>query len=232
MDREHTASLVIPSYGRVEELAGCLDAIAEHADVEHEVITVTVASDDATQAMLAGRSGDARLRNVVDDRRTGFVRAANRGFRAAGHRFVCQLNDDCRLMPYALGNAINFLSAPANDRVGLAAFFHDSPFRRNIQSEITVEGTRYVCAHVRGLCYANFGVWRRGLGEELGWYDERYFMYGADPDFSLKVWSAGLRVEPCPGALVRHAQLDDERAREERAEQGGDNRLLFEKWGL
>ncbi|MCZ6836507.1 MAG: hypothetical protein O7G85_12090, partial [Planctomycetota bacterium] len=69
--------------------------------------------------------------------------------------------------------------------------------------------------------------------EELGYFDERYFMYGADPDFSLKVWhEAKLRVEPCPGALIRHTELEDERSRYERDSQETENRKLFAKWGL
>jgi hypothetical protein len=58
-------------------------------------------------------------------------------------------------------------------------------------------------------------------------------MYGADPDFSLKVWhEARLAVVPCPGALIHHAELQDERARLERGAQDDDNRKLFEKWNL
>jgi GT2 family glycosyltransferase len=86
---------------------------------------------------------------------------------------------------------------------------------------------------VRGLCYANFGMTQRTLHEQLGHLDERYFMYGADPDFSLKVWhEAKLRVEACPGALIHHAELADERASAERAGQHADNQKLFAKWGL
>ena len=39
-------------------------------------------------------------------------------------------------------------------------------------------------------------------------------------------------VLPCPGALIRHHELNDDRAARERAEQAEDNRKLFEKWKL
>ncbi len=58
-------------------------------------------------------------------------------------------------------------------------------------------------------------------------------MYGADPDFSLKIWhEAKLTVAPCPGALIRHLELNDARAMEERRRQDEDNRKLFTKWGF
>jgi GT2 family glycosyltransferase len=144
-----------------------------------------------------------------------------------------QVNDDCRLLPHSVENAIRFLSVRAHARIGQAAFFHDTPVSRNIHSEVTLDGRAFRTMHVRGLCYANFGLVRRALSEELGHFDERYRMYGADPDFSLKVWHiAGLEVAPCPGALVEHDEAVDERSGGERAAQWRDNELLFEKWGL
>ena len=136
-------------------------------------------------------------------------------------------------MPHAIDNALRFVSVPAMRDVGQVAFFHDTPVRRNVHAEIHGEGTRYVVCHVRGLLFANFGMTRRDVLRRVGLYDERFRMYGADPDLSLKVWhDAGARVEACPGALIRHAELEDERAVAERAGAGADNRALFEKWGM
>lgn len=228
------ASIIVPTHNRPQHLAECLDSIASTVNLPHEVICVPVADDEATLALLEARP-EANLRIVEQEERQGFVQAANLGFRSARGEWALQLNDDCILMPHAIANAIRFMTAPAHDgRIGQAAFFHSTPMARNVHQQIDVEGVRYVVAHVRGLCFANFGLVRRSLGEQLGWYDERYTMYGADPDFSLKVWhEAKLEVAPCPGALVRHALLEDERAKHDRHHQhDADNRLLFEKWKL
>ncbi|MHC4948065.1 MAG: glycosyltransferase family 2 protein, partial [Planctomycetota bacterium] len=205
-------SIVVPTYRRPEPLARCLASIAATVDVPHEVLCVSVAGDDATDEVIAGH--DAR--HLVQPERGGAVQAMNLGFRAARGAYVTQVNDDCELLPYSVSNAVRFLETPAHAGVGQAAFFHDSPVRRNVHAEITVEGVRYVVCHVRGLCYANFGLVRRDLAARLGFLDERYFIYGADPDFSLKVWhEAGLAVAPCPGALIHHLELDDERGARE-----------------
>lgn len=225
-------SFVVPTLDRPALLTQCLDSIAGTVRVPHEVICVHAADDEPTAVLLETR-GDSRVRTVVEPGRNGFVRAANAGFRAARGEWLVQLNDDCVLMPLAIENALHFMSAPANRSVGQAAFFHDSPVRRNVQAQITVEDVIYRVCHVRGLCFANFGMVRRALAERLGYYDERLRMYGADPDFSLKVWhEAGLRVEPCPGALVRHVEAEDERGAVDRAGQDADNAVLFAKWGL
>lgn len=222
-------SIVVPTLGRPEALARCLASIRSTVHLTHEVLCVTVAGDDATHAVVAA----AGVREIRRPDREGFVRAANAGFRAATGEWLLQLNDDCRLLPHSVANAIRFLSAPAHANVGQAAFFHDSPVTRNVHQQIQLDDRWFRVCHVRGLCFANFGLVRRSLAERLGHYDERFRMYGADPDFSLKVWhEARMEVRPCPGALVEHDELFDERASLERPGQQADNAKLFEKWGL
>jgi len=226
---EPIVSIIVPTYRRPEALRRCLDSIASTVRMPHEVIAVPVADDEPTCAALKGRP----VKIVVQPTRGGAVQAMNMGFRAARGTYLLQINDDSQLLPHSVANAIRFLEAPAHRHVGVAAFFHDSPVRRNVHAQIQVEGTWYFVCQVRGLCYANFGLAKRTLYERLGYFDERYFMYGADPDFSLKVWhEAALRVEPCPGALIHHEELRDERGAAERAAQDSDNRKLFAKWKL
>jgi GT2 family glycosyltransferase len=227
-----TVSIVIPTVGRAAALARCLDSIAATVPVSYEVLCVTVATDEPT-ARLLGERRDPHLAILRQPHREGFVRAANAGFRAARGTWLLQLNDDCRLLPHSVGNAIRFLEAPAHRGIGQAAFFHDTPVRRNVFQQVELDGRWFRTLHVRGLCYANFGLVRRELAEQLGFYDERFRMYGADPDFSLKVWhEAKLEVRPCPGALVEHDELVDERASQERPEQVSDNAALFAKWRM
>ena len=199
---EPLVSIVVPTYRRPVALRVCLESIRATVKLPHEVIAVAVADDQPTLEVL--KSANVRL--VIQPTRGGAVQAMNLGFRAARGAYLMQINDDCRLLPHSVANAVRFLEAPANSSIGLAAFFHNSPVRRNVHAQIQVEGIWYFVCHVRGLCYANFGLARRSLYAQLDYFDERYFMYGADPDFSLKVWhQAQLRVEPCPGALVHHA---------------------------
>lgn len=222
-------SIVVPTYARPKELAGCLASIERTVKLPHEVVCVTVQGDELTERALR----HAGVRTIVQPTRGGAVQAMNLGFKAAQGEFVIQINDDCELLPHSIANAVRFLEAPAHAHIGQAAFFHDSPVRRNVHAQIQVEGIWYFVCQVRGLCYANFGLTRRSLHEQLGHLDERYFMYGADPDFSLKVWhEAKLAVAPCPGALIHHAELNDARGSAERAGQDADNQKLFAKWGL
>lgn len=222
-------SIIIPTYDRPELLAQCLRSIEETVTQPHEIVGVYVAGDDQSRLTL----DNFRARSIEQPDRSGFVKAVNLGLRAARGEYVLTINDDCVLLPHSLANAVRFLLAPGHERVGQVAFFHNSPVSRNIYTQIQLDDVWFYVCHVRGLCYANFGLARRELYEQLDYYDERFFMYGADPDFSLKVWhEAKLTVVPCPGALIRHLELNDDRAIEERARQDEDNHKLFEKWDL
>ncbi|MEM9082748.1 MAG: glycosyltransferase [Planctomycetota bacterium] len=225
-------SIVIPKYGRPEALTACLRSIAETVHAPYEIVCPCVASDTPTRDVLASFA-NLPLIEIVDDDRVGYVRATNRGFRASSGTWISHLNDDCIAMPHAIDNALRFVAPPVMREVGQVAYFHDTPVRRNIHAEITVEEIRYVVCHIRGLLFANFGMTRRDILECVGYYDERFFMYGADPDLSLKVWHiAKMRVEACPGALIRHLELTDERSAVERPAAHSDNERLFKKWDL
>jgi GT2 family glycosyltransferase len=222
-------SIVVPTWRRPDALRVCLDAIASTVAFAHETIVVAVEGDQPTLDLLQSRP----VRVLLQSSREGFVKAANLGFRAAQGDYLIQISDDTRLLPHSLANAIRFLEASAHAHIGLAALFHNSALARNIHQQIQLDGEWFYVAHVRGLCYANYGLARRELYERLGYFDERYTMYGADPDFSLKVWhEAKLAVAPCPGALIRHDEPHDDRMRDERAAQQRDNALLFAKWNL
>lgn len=226
-------SIVIPTTNRAASLASCLAAIRNSVTCSHEVIVVDGASHDNTPAVLeseAAAIGD-RLQVIREPRREGFVRAANKGFRAARGKYLTWVNDDARPMPGCFERAMACLVG-SNNRAGLAALFHSTPVTRNIAIETRHLNRAFHVLHVRGTLYANFGVGRRELFEQLDYFDERYFLNAADPDFSLKVWTAGFTVEPAFGAFIDHDELPDDRRRADSSFGSMDNTKLFARWDL
>src|SRR4051794_26695646 len=94
-------SIVLPTCNRAPLLEKALAALEAGVRCSHEIIVVDGASNDATQDVLAdaSRSMGDRLRVIREDQREGFVKATNRGFRAATGRFMTWINDDARPMP-------------------------------------------------------------------------------------------------------------------------------------
>jgi len=224
-------SVVIPTLNRLKHLKRAVASVREDTGCAHEIVVVDGGSRDGTRPWLRHGAG-ANVRAMFERGPAGAVRAFNRGFRAARGKYLMWLNDDAEVLPYAIDNALHFLSVPANRDVGLVAFYHtwDSP--RNLSASIEVEGVRYGVYNLRGVLYANFGLGRASLFRRLKYFDEGFRFFGADPDFSLRVWRAGKRVAACPGSLVRHRELRDARKRASLAQAEADNARLFRKWKL
>lgn len=226
-------SIVLPTCNRAELLRRSLASIELNTRCSHEVIVVDGASTDHTRDVLAdaSRHWGQRLRVIREERREGFVRAANKGFLAASGQYLTWLNDDARPLPGALDLAIEQLRS-LDEQVGFVAMFHRWHTTWNVAYETRDAGRIYRLCHVRGTLYANFPLGRRDVYERLGYFDERYYVCAADPDLSLKAWHAGLRVAPAFGAIIDHDEVEDERRLSDSPSGSQDNARLFEKWDL
>jgi GT2 family glycosyltransferase len=226
-------SIVIPTCNRSESLTSCLVSVRNTVQCQYELIVVDGASSDATPEVLrrAQETFGNRLTVIHEPQREGFVKAANKGFRAARGRYVTWLNDDALPLDHALDRALEQIAFSPRT-VGMVAMFHSAKTGRNIALEAHHKGRAFCLLHVRGTLYANFGIAARTLWERLGYFDERYFLNGADPDFSLKVWNTGLSVVPAFGALIDHQELEDPRRQTDLARADEDNAKLFAKWNL
>jgi glycosyltransferase involved in cell wall biosynthesis len=226
-------SIVLPTCNRAPLLERAIDCVMEIHGVNWELIVVDGASTDGTQAMLdryQDNLGD-RLYVHREPQRRGFVKAINEGIGLARGRNVCWLNDDARPLPGAFERATQQMDSAPGD-VGFLAIFHRWHSPRNVAYRYEINKVAYSLCHVRGTLYANFPFGRRETFELLGRLDERFTFCGADPDLSLKAWSAGFRIEPAWGVCFDHDQHDDPRREADADRMAADNAKLFAKWPL
>jgi GT2 family glycosyltransferase len=226
-------SIVLPTCNRAAMLERAIAAIEATTRVSHEIIVVDGASSDKTQQVLADaqkKLGD-KLRIIREPRREGFVKAANKGFRAARGKNMIWLNDDARPLHGALDKAIELLDEQPTT-VAFAALFHKWNSPMNIAYEAVYNNTAYRLCHVRGTLYANFPMGRRETYERLGYFDERYFVCAADPDLSLKAWYTGMSIIPAWGSFIDHDEVEDMRRSVDAQRAYHDNDKLFRKWDL
>ena len=222
-------SVVVPTCDRLPLLRRCLQACRGSLHPPPEIIVVDGCSRDGTAEYLAGLDW---VRVIREQERGGATRAFNLGFRAARGRYLAWLNDDAYPLPGSLAAALDFIRRPENRKVGLVAMYHTLAVERNWADRVEHQGRVFGVFHVRGTLYANFGLGRRELFEELGYWDEGYYLWGGDPDFSLKVWERGLEVRGCRRALIVHEHLEDRRKRADLDQGRRDNQRLFRKWRL
>jgi GT2 family glycosyltransferase len=233
MPEPYDLSIVLPTCDRAPLLERALASIEFHTGCRHEIIVVDGASTDYTADVLnrAKHSLGDRLKVIREEKREGFVRAVNKGLRAASGRNLTWINDDARPLPQSLDLAVHQIDNEPKS-TAFVALFHRWNTTRNVAYETLHQGKLYRLCHVRGTLYANFPVGRRETFERLGYLDERYYFFAADPDLSLKAWHAGLQVVPAYGSMLDHEQHEDARRASDNPHGESDNAALFAKWDL
>ncbi len=230
MAAKHIVSIVVPTFNRFGRLRRCVDKTRRNVRLAHEVIVIDGGSTDGTREWLASQSD---LRVILEPQREGAVKAFNKGFRAATGRYVMWFNDDAYPLIGSVEAAVAMIEQPDLADVGIIAFYHNWHSERNVIDRVERDGATYELCHVRGYQYANFGLLRRELLEQVGYADERFYFFGFDPDLSLKVQlDEKLAVIGCREALIHHDEHHDERKEGDLPVGSEDNAKLFAKWAL
>lgn len=193
-----------------------------------EVIVVDNASADGSTAMLAQDYPWVRVVANSDNR--GFTRANNQGLAISQGRFVLFLNPDTELAPDALRLMLDYAAAqPQVGVIGPQLRYGDGSLqssRRRFPTLVTffLESTvvqrwwprnqvlsRYYMLDrpddaisqvdwVVGACM----LLRRAVLEQIGGFDEGFFMYSEELDLCRRAVDAGWQVVYLPTAVVTH----------------------------
>ena len=216
---------VVVDYDAGALLAECVRSL--HDDGVAQVVVVENGDPEIARRAL----GDLPVPLVVTGRNLGFGAGANRGIAVSGDSpYVLVSNPDLRVHPgtaAALAAALDahpewaivgprILEPSGNeypsarrfpsmrDAAGhalLALFWPDNPFSRRYRGEEHEPGSRAV-DWVSGACFCA----RRQALEELGGFDESYFMFAEDIDLCWRAHEAGWAVGVEPAAVVTHVR--------------------------
>jgi N-acetylglucosaminyl-diphospho-decaprenol L-rhamnosyltransferase len=193
-----------------------------------EVIVVDNASADGSTAMLAQNYPWVRVVANSDNR--GFTRANNQGLAISRGRFVLFLNPDTELRPDALRVMLDY--AAAQPQVGiigpqlrygdgslqssrrrfptLVTFFLEStvvqrwwPRNRVLSRYYVLDRPDDAISRVDWVVGACMLV-RRAVLDQIGGFDEGFFMYSEELDLCRRAVDAGWHVVYLPAAVVTH----------------------------
>jgi N-acetylglucosaminyl-diphospho-decaprenol L-rhamnosyltransferase len=227
-DRAETSAAVIVDYDSGPYLAECVRSLEKEGVAE--LIVVENGDADAARATLRahGLTGAPLL---ATGRNVGYGAGANRGLATiARGRYVLVCNPDLVVHPGAVDTLASALAAhPTWAIVGpriltpegvaypsarlfpapwiaaghalLGPLFPDNPFTRRYRWPDLQDRASEV-DWVSGACF----LARRSALEEVGGFDEGYFMFAEDMDLCWRVDRAGWRVGFEPAALVTHQQ--------------------------
>ena len=201
-------SVVILNYNVSHFLELCLVSVLEAIkDLNAEVIVVDNASPDSSCDMVAQRFPEVIL--IKNTENVGFAKANNQGVAAASGEYVCILNPDTVVPEPIFSTLLQF--AATKEKLGLIGcrlvdgngqFLPESKravptpmvslkkFIGKTDAYYASTVGEYDIAPIEILVGAFMFV-RKSVYEEVGGFDERYFMYGEDIDLSYTVSQAG-----------------------------------------
>jgi GT2 family glycosyltransferase len=166
----------------------------------------------------AGRvkAGDMHARVIANDRNVGFGAAVNQAFRASEARYLATLNYDAVPHPGCLEALVEAAEARARacmwtseirlagserlDSAGMVIAADGSSKQRG-HGELPAKFAHLEDALFPSGCAA---MYRRKMLDQIGLFDESFFLYCEDTDLGLRARWAGWECGYVPGAVVEH----------------------------
>lgn len=222
--------IVIVNWNSGTQLRECLRSI-ENFGNEAAPVTVTVVDNASSDGSADGfPSPSDALRVIRNPANFGFGRASNLGAREGSAEYLLFLNPDTRLHPGALSTPLGFMESEAGKDTGICgiqcldeagriarccarfptawqligqALGLDRLFPAWIPPHFLSEWPHDTDRDVDQVIGAFFFV-RRAVFEQLGGFDERFFVYYEDLDFALRARRAGWGSRYLAGARMFH----------------------------
>ena len=189
-----------------------MDSLGRQTRRDFEVIVV----DNSGQG-LARRNGAAAGARVIENaRNAGFGAAINQAFHASSAAYLATLNDDAAPHPGWLDALVRAMeSRPDAGMCASAVRLYGEDRLDSAGMLVARDGSSKQRGHGRPpedfpvLEEALFpsgsaALYRRAMLEDIGGFDERFFLYCEDTDLGLRARWAGWKCLYVPDAVVEH----------------------------
>lgn len=206
------------NWNRREDTLECLNSMEQLNYINKRLLLVDNGSEDGTVAAVKERFPSVEV--IVNESNLGFGGGTNIGLKYAidqGAEFILILNNDTTIK----SNALEELLSSANRDVGIVApkiYFAEDPKRiwsiggrrhwltnenvGDVRGQIDKgQGTNDIERDFLAGCAM---LLSRQMLEEIGLFDEQFFMYYEDSDLSFRARDSGYRLLLSPEAHVWH----------------------------
>ncbi|SYZ72765.1 Family 2 glycosyl transferase [Candidatus Zixiibacteriota bacterium] len=222
-------SVVIVTYNGAEFIRDCLRSLMDEATALNlEIVAVDNGSTDGTAALISKEFPIVKL--IKNNVNAGFARAANQGIEMTQGDIILLLNQDTKIRNDAVSKLARFLNEKASAGVigprfnGFDGILQKScralPRYRDLLFEFT--GLSYLFPRSKIFAHWKMGwfdhlterevdqpmgaamMFRKGLFERLGGFDEDFPIFFNDVDFCRRAQDAGLVNYYYPEAVIEH----------------------------
>ena len=209
-------SVVVPNWNGMRFVGMCLDSLAKLDFEDYEVIVVDNGSADGSREMIEEQYPDVKLLKLPDN--MGFAIACNEGIKASNAEYIVLLNNDIEVTPDWLRELYEGMERHPECGMGTTKMmfldqrdvfyntgdlFHSwSAGGGRGQGEKDV-GQYEKEDYVFGAC-AGAGIYRREFFNQVGLFDEDFFIFAEDVDLNMRGQLQGLKAVYLPKAKVFH----------------------------
>ncbi len=221
-------SIIIVNWNSRNLLKNCLNSVRKtNPNGNYEIIVVDNASTDDSLVMIKNDFPEVAL--IENKENLGFAKGCNLGIKASKGKIILFLNSDAEVRDLnTLAKVENFFGE--HEDVGILGLqlvfpdgvpqasggefvsvkqlfkhqilFGDSPVFHKFKDKFASQknGEFYDIDFVSGACL----FMRRDVIDEIGGFDEDFFMYGEDVDYCFRAKKKGWRIVVLPSIEVIH----------------------------
>jgi GT2 family glycosyltransferase len=234
-------SIIIVNFNTKDLLRECLSSV-EKADKEGlsiEIIVVDNASGDGSVDMVKKEFPSTKVIQNKDN--IGFGKANNIGIKQATGRYILLLNSDTEINSDCLVTTVQFMEKNKNVGVSTCKLLLpngniDPACHRGFPTPWAAltyfSGLERVFPKIK--IFSGYHLWHKGIStiheidspsgafflvrkeviEEVGAFDEDFFMYGEDLDLAYRIKSAGFTIVYNPTVITLHKKKQSGRENE------------------
>lgn len=241
----YSLSVVIPVFNQVHWTRRCLQSLLDHTSAPAELFIVDNHSTDETPQFLKGmqplfESKGWRFTIITNETNQGFGRACNQGIRESKSTYVAIMNNDTWMMPQwdaALVQAIEKLGAAM-----VGPHFYEKKFLDEIQDgnrdkKMIAKSSRFARRNkgkFREFWVPMLMFFRRSALDQVGIFDEEYFVTYEEIDLRVRFDRAGLKYYVVGDCFIWHAvkgTRNETRLIPSKHEEEG-LKIFMRKWGF
>ena len=206
-------SIVTGTYNRREALQNMVQSVRDTLPlgIRYEIIAVDGGSDDGTLEWLHEQTD---ITTIEHGELLGAIKAFCDGAKIARGKYVVLANDDILFQPDALVAGMLHLEEHGN--CGGVAFADNrkNAYNTTGKHQVQMMPAEYNGKYM-GVRYAQVGMFRKWLGNKVGWWgaDDPEFTaktYGGDNYLSSRIWELGYTIDEHPDCKVDDLVIQDE----------------------
>ena len=210
-----TVSIIIVNWNGKNFLAGCLDGLRQQTYREFSIILVDNGSDDGSLELV--QKNYPEVKTIALSENMGFAIANNIAIKSVQTEYVALLNNDAVPHPEWLEYLMKALQE--NPEAGFAAskmlFYHNPKIIDRAGDVYTTAATALLRGRgkpsetynnqewIFGAC-AGAAMYRTQMLEDIGLFDENFFLLYEDVDLSFRAQLLGYKCLYVPEAIVHH----------------------------